>query len=70
VNGDSEFGWGDTESEGPAAFGSVGSALLIVASGVYCAALWLAGGLPPLAYLASRVREQGCQSSQGVKSIR
>jgi hypothetical protein len=56
VIGDGEFGWGDTEPS--QAFGGFGSAVLVMASGVYCGALWLASGLQPLPYLASRVR--GC----------
>jgi len=46
----SDFGWGDAEARG---LGSLGSAILVIASGLYCASLWVAGGLPPLAHLAS-----------------
>jgi hypothetical protein len=66
--GDGEFGWGDAEPS--PAFGGVGSAMLVVASGVYCGALWLASGLQPLPYLASRVRSCFRDSVQGAKSIR
>jgi len=54
VIGESDFGWGD--QDGPRSFGSVGSAVLVVASGLYCASVWLASGLQPLPYLAARVR--------------
>ena len=51
----SDFGWGDQDS--PSRFGGVGSAVLFLASsGVYCASVWLAHGLPPLPHLAMRVR--------------
>jgi hypothetical protein len=70
VIGESEFGWGDAESEAPQAFGGIGSAMLIVASGAFCAALWLASGLAPLAYLASRVRRRSSPSRQGARRIR
>jgi hypothetical protein len=48
-----EFGWGDADDAQP--FGRVGSAVLVVAAGLYGASVWLAGGLAPLAYLSSRV---------------
>ena len=69
---DGEFGWGTAEPETQVAeaFGGVGSAMLVVASGVYCGALWLAGGLQPLPYLASRMRSRLRDSLQGAKPIR
>jgi hypothetical protein len=68
VIGESDFGWGDTAAESPRAFGGVGSAALVVASGLYCAAIWFASGLQPLPYLASRLRARNGHSPQGAKS--
>ena len=65
--GESDFGWGDTAAETPRAFGGVGSAALVVASGLYCAAIWFASGLQPLPYLASRLRARSSHSSQGAQ---
>jgi hypothetical protein len=51
----SDFGWGDKDD--PSRLGEVGSAVLLIASsGLYCASVWLAHGLPPLPHLAMRVR--------------
>jgi hypothetical protein len=68
--GDSDFGWGDAEPS--QALAGVGTAMLVVASGVYCGALWLASGLQPLPYLASRMRGRLRDSSraQSAKSLR
>jgi hypothetical protein len=67
-NGD--FGWGDAEADASSqAFDHVGSAVLVVASGVYCGALWLASGLQPLPYLASRVRSHLRDSLDGARSL-
>lgn len=68
--GESDFGWGSSEPEGPRAFGGVASAALVVASGVYCAALWVASGLQPLPYLALRVyggRTETCEEGEPVR---
>jgi hypothetical protein len=70
MSGDSEFGWGDTDTEPSQAFGHVGSAVLVVASGVYCGALWLASGMQPLPYLAWRMRSRVRASLQGAQAIR
>lgn len=55
--GESDFGWGDQDAQGSRSFGGVGSAVLVVASGLYCASIWLASGLHPLPYLATRMRK-------------
>jgi hypothetical protein len=68
--GDSDFGWGDTEGEARHAFGGVGSATLVVASGLYCAAVWLATGLQPLPFLASRLSGLRGAFPQGVDQTR
>jgi hypothetical protein len=70
MSGESDFGWGDTETEAAQPFGGVGSAVLVVASGVYCAAIWLASGLLPLQYLASRVRERRDDGDHGAQPIK
>jgi hypothetical protein len=61
VIGESDYGWGDTDATSTHAFGGVGSAALVLASGLYCAAIWVASGLQPLPYLATRARE--CRKS-------
>ena len=69
MNGDTDFGWGSTEPESSGVFeGGMGSALLVVASGVYCAAIWLASGLQPLPYLAARARAGRAEVAHGVKT--
>lgn len=51
-----DFGWSDADDT--PAWAGVGSAAVLFASSVaYCAAVWLAHGLPPLPRLASRVRD-------------
>jgi hypothetical protein len=70
VIGESDFGWGDAASDTPRAFGGVGSAALLVATAFYCAAVWLASGLQPLPYLASRVRHRRRESPAGVPTNR
>jgi hypothetical protein len=49
-----DFGWGDADDA--SAWGGAGSAVLVVASSLYGAAVWLANGLPPIPYLLTRVR--------------
>jgi hypothetical protein len=73
--GDGEFGWGDTETA--PGHGAVSVAVLVVASGLYCASLWLVSGMQPLTYLAARVRGRRQQpprpaflTSEGAKGIR
>ena len=53
----SEFGWGDADDDAPTWRGVGSAALLLASSSVYCASVWLAHGLPPLPYLAHRVRQ-------------
>jgi hypothetical protein len=67
---ESEYGWGDSDPTGERPFGSVGMAALVVASGLYCAAIWVAGGLPPLPYLAARARGLRRDPSHGGRSHR
>ena len=67
--GESDYGWGDGPADRPRAFGGVGSAALLVASGLYVAAVWVASGLQPLPYLASRVRARGGDSPEGASSV-
>jgi hypothetical protein len=50
-----DFGWGDSD-EAPRGLQGLGSAALVIASGLYAVSMWFAGGLPPLAYLISRKR--------------
>jgi hypothetical protein len=51
----SDFGWGDKDDR--SRLSEVSSAVLLIASsGLYCASVWLAHGLPPLPHLAMRVR--------------
>jgi hypothetical protein len=65
----SDFGWGDSDADGLPAWGGIGSVLLLIASGIYGASLWLAGGLPPLPYLAARVRRRADGRSQGDRNL-
>jgi hypothetical protein len=51
-----DYGWGDSDNANGPSFGGVGMAALVVASGLYCAAVWVASGLQPLPYLALRRR--------------
>ena len=51
---ESDYGWGDSDTS---SFGGVGMAALVVASGLYCAAVWVASGLQPLPYFALRRRK-------------
>ena len=46
------------------------SAMLVVASGVYCGALWVASGLQPLPYLASRMGGHLRDSFELAKPVR
>jgi hypothetical protein len=62
---ESDYGWGDTDASVGRSFGGVGMAALVVASGLYCAASWIAGGLQPLPYLAARARRARFESTQG-----
>jgi hypothetical protein len=49
-----DLGWNDTEE---APIGGLRSALLLTATGAYFGSVWLLSGLPPLAFVASRVRD-------------
>jgi hypothetical protein len=70
---ESDYGWGDSDSDNSGAqpFGSsVGVAALVVASGLYGAALWVASGLQPFSYLAARaVRPARPQLSHGAETL-
>ena len=70
---ESEYGWGDSDADAPGAqpFGSgVGVAALVLASGLYGAAVWLASGLQPLSYLAARAaRPARTELAQGAESL-
>jgi hypothetical protein len=48
-----DLGWNDTEE---ASIGGLGSAFLLIATSAYFGAIWLLSGLPPLPFVASRVR--------------
>jgi hypothetical protein len=61
----SDFGWGD--SDAPKGLGNLGSAILVIASGLYGASVWVAGGLPPLAYFASRRAGRSCEFPEGAR---
>jgi hypothetical protein len=50
-----DFGWGDSD-DGPRGLQGLGSAALVIASGLVAISMWFAGGLPPLAHLISRKR--------------
>ncbi len=64
---ESDFGWGDSDAAGDRSFGGVGMAALVVASGLYCAAVWVASGLQPLPYLAARARGSRREPSPGAQ---
>jgi hypothetical protein len=53
----SDFGWGDADDEEPTWGGLGSAALLLASSSVYVGSVWLAHGLPPLPYLATRLRQ-------------
>jgi len=67
---ESDYGWGDSDAGGDRSFGSVGMAALVVASGLYCAAVWVASGLQPLPYLAARARKSRREPSPGGELLR
>ncbi len=68
---ENEFGWGGVDTSSPA-LSVVSSAMLVVASGLYCGSVWLVSGLQPLPSLAARVprrlrrfeRSRGPQAGQ------
>jgi hypothetical protein len=46
-----DHGWNDAEDR---RLGGVSTAVLVMTTGIYWAAVWLLAGLPPLALLVSR----------------
>jgi len=57
-----DLGWNDTDD---APMGGLRSAMLLVATSAYFGSVWLLSGLPPLAFVASRVRRRSEIQSAG-----